>query len=360
MKKLMSLFCISGLLALTMFSACTSDKLSAPGEENTDPEIAGLEKEFGGYETDDEAVAFGETDMVDELGDDTEVVDTFASDPAVVDVINDDTTSQSFKAYYLRITWGLLEGDSSATEVVDWSGSAQVSKGTLAVMRRINFESNDKVVLPRTSRQLVEFVSMTKPYKDGLLFAIIDNDSTDSEGTFTFNAGSYTKTLRFSDLDSLDLLEPVGANGHEVSIITRSKDVTRFAGGFLEGQWVKTRPNGGQFRGRWINSLGTNAGYIKGIWGVSLRGNKVFKGKYINRNGEFRGLLAGQWQYASDNGHGSFHGRFVNSRRQTIGTIRGHFKTGRANDRRGYFHGRYHVTRVDNSEVDLARDVQTD
>jgi len=359
MKKLISLFCVSSLVAATMFSACGNEKLSGPGEENTDPDALSLEKEFGGYESSDEAVAFGDADLMDEI-DDAEVADPFASDPYVSDVVNDDTTSQSLRAYYLRITWGLLEGDSSATEVLDWSGSAQVSKGTLAVMRRINFESNDRIILPQTSRQEVEFVSMTKPYKDGLLLAIIDNDSTDMEGTFTLNAGRYTKTLRFSELDSLDLLEPVGANGHEVSIITRSKDVTRFAGGFLEGRWIKSRPNGGHFRGRWINSLGTHAGFIQGIWGVSLRGNKVFKGKYISRNGEFRGLLAGQWDYARDDHRGTFWGRFVNSQRQTIGTIRGHFKTGRANDRGGFFHGRYRITHTDNSEVDLARDVQTD
>ena len=68
------------------------------------------------------------------------------------------------------------------------------------------------------------------------------------------------------------MVEPVGALGHEVSIVTRSKDITPFAGGFIEGRWVKTNGKGGQFKGRWINSTGENAGHIKGIWGVNRFG----------------------------------------------------------------------------------------
>ena len=104
------------------------------------------------------------------------------------------------------------------------------------------------------------------------------------------------------------------------------------------------------FRGRWINSLGTNAGHLRGIWGINRFGNKVFKGKYISLNGEFRGLLAGQWKYVHGENGGFFQGRWVNRAHQTVGIMKGHFKTGRPGDRRGFFHGRYRVVHRENSE----------
>jgi hypothetical protein len=324
-------------LMLSFLVACNSEQLVNP-DENSDEEIS-LDKAFGGYDTDDEAAAFGESDLVTDFPEDAEVADSFSDDPAVVAELNSATT----KVYFLRIIWGYLEGDSTAAEVTDWSGSAQINKGALLLLKTIRFENNDHINLPRPDRQTIEFTSFTKPHFDGLALAIIDNDTTqpEVEGTFTFNAGGYSKVLSFSELDSLELIEPVGADGQEVSIVSRSKEVSPFDGGFFAGRWVKTGPNGGEFRGRWINSLGTNAGYLKGIWGVNRNGNRVFFGKYISLNGEFRGLLEGQWQFNRGEQGGVFRGRWVDSGLQTAGTLGGHFKTGRPDDRRGYFQGRY-------------------
>lgn len=327
-------------LMLSFFIACNSEQLVNPEENNGEEEIS-LDKMFGGYDTNDEAAAFGESDMVEDFPEDADVTDSFSDDPAVMDELN----AANSKVYFLRITWGYLEGDSTAEEVTDWSGSAQVNKGTLLLLKTIRFENNDYIHLPRPDRQTIDFTSFTKPHFDGLALAILDNDTTQSdiEGTLTIQAGSYSKALSFSELDSLELVEPVGADGQEVSIVSRSKEVTPFDGGFLAGRWVKTGPNGGEFRGRWINSLGTNAGYLKGIWGVNRNGNNVFFGKYISLNGEFRGLLEGRWEFNRNQKGGTFRGRWVDSGLQTAGTLHGHFKTGRPGDRRGYFHGRYKI-----------------
>jgi hypothetical protein len=326
-------------LTLSFFAACGNEQLV----NSTDPgdEEVSLDKSFGGYDTDDEAVGFGETDMIDDFPEDVEVDDSISDDPTVVAELNDARS----KVYFLRVTWGYLEGDSTATETTDWSGAAQVSKGTLVLLKTVRFESNDFVHRPRPDRQTLEFASFTKPHFDGLALAIIDNDTaqSDVEGTFTINAGSYSKVLSFSELDSLELIEAVGNEGQEVSILSRSKDVTPFAGGFMAGRWVKTGPNGGEFRGRWITSMGDNAGHLRGIWGINRNGNKVFFGKYISLNGEFRGLLEGQWELNRGERGGTFHGRWVDSNLESAGTLRGHFKTGRPGDRRGFFQGRFKV-----------------
>ncbi|MCH8956623.1 hypothetical protein IIA28_15080, partial [candidate division KSB1 bacterium] len=178
MKKYFSLLWISVLFAMLVFSACSnSQQLTSPSEELGE-EAFTLEKEFGGYESNDEITAFGDSEMADEFGEDEIVADTYATDARLTDVLDPARAApDGVEACFVRITWGLLEGDSSATDVINWNGSARVSKGTLVVLRKIRFEGNDSIVLPRTDRQLVEFTSATKPHFDGLLFATIDNDS---------------------------------------------------------------------------------------------------------------------------------------------------------------------------------------
>lgn len=340
-RSLLSLWLLT-VFTIFLFSACGKNQLISPDEIPGNEDELSLDKEFGGFDTSDEPVAFGDTEILEEFTEDAEVADAISEDPQTVDALNAPTV----KAYFLRVTWGLLEGDSMATEVIDWSGSAEINKGTLVLLRAIRFERNDFIHLPRESKQKIEFTSFTKTHFDGLALAIIDNDTTqkDTEGTFTLVAGSYSVVLSFNELDSLELVDSLGTEGLGVSIVSRSKEVVPFAGGFLSGRWVKTRPNGGLFKGRWINSLGTNAGHLRGIWGINRRGEKVFFGKYISLNGEFRGLLAGEWEYTRDDNRGVFKGRWVNRSLTIMGILKGHFKTGHPGDRRGFFHGRWKVT----------------
>ena len=197
-------------------------------------------------------------------------------------------------------------------------------------------------MLPRTSRKEVSFNSQTRPYIDGLLLIIIDKDTSNTDGELSLTlGGNYTRTLRFSELDSAEIVEPVGANGHAVSIITHSKQVREFNGGFLAGRWVRKNEKGGEFFGKWINSEGTNAGSVKGIWGTRNNGEHVFFGKYITGNGQFNGLLRGKWGYNGERNGGTFEGQWVNRQLQESGKLQGHFRLGRPNDGKGFFHGRW-------------------
>ena len=346
MKRLWLSPWLPAFLVVFLVTACSNDQLISPDDNPGEVEEVSLEKEFGGYTTNDEQIAFGDAEIMEEFGEDAQVFDAISDDPETVDDLNSDRV----EAYYLRITWGLLEGDSTATEVIDFSGSVEINKGTLVLLRKIRFEDRDFIHLPRESRQKIEFTSFTRPHFDGIAIAVINNDTTkeDIEGTLTVNTGSYSKVLTFSELDSLDLIESVGDGGHEVSIVSRYKEIMPFAGGFLSGRWVKTRPNGGIFKGRWINSLATNAGHLHGIWGINRRGEKVFFGKYISLSGRFQGLLAGEWENTRDEDGGVFKGRWVNRALTTVGTLKGHYKTGRQGDRRGFFHGRWHVSHTSN------------
>jgi hypothetical protein len=343
MKKSWFPLLVPLFLTLFLMFGCSSEQPTSTGEDLPGEEELSLDKTFGGFDTNDEPVGFGDPDMVDDFPEDADVADAFSVEAETMDALNSDT----IRVFFMRITWGLLEGNPDATEEVDWSGFAEINKGTLVLLKTIRFERNDFISLPRESRQKIDFTSITTTGFDGLALAIIDNDTTqeDVEGTFTLNAGSFSVVLNFSELESFELFEDVGTAGHQVSIVSRSKDVVPFEGGFLAGRWVRTEPEGGIFRGRWINSLGINAGHLRGIWGINRRGEKVFFGKFISLNGEFRGLIAGEWEFVEGEEGGVFRGRWVNRSLTVAGTLRGHFKTGRAGDRRGFFEGRWQVRR---------------
>ncbi len=338
MKRFM-LAALGMVLSGLVLTACNKENPVGTEVTPDDQSALSLEKEFGGYTTSDEAPMFNDEEVIAESIEDVSANDAMSAQD--LPLLN---AAAGVKAYAVRVTWGLLQGDSTATEVLDWSGTAAVDKGVLTVLRTINFESRqgDRLVLPRPSRRELGFNSHTQKYLDGLVLIIIDKDTSNTEGSLTLTLGNnYTRTLRFSELDSAELVESVGANGHAVSIISHSKEVREFDGGFLAGRWVRKNEQGGEFFGKWINSEGTNAGSVKGVWGARRNGEHVFFGKYISGNGQFSGLLRGTWEFNGAGNGGTFEGRWFDRQLQEAGTLQGHFRLGRPNDGKGFFHGRW-------------------
>jgi len=338
-KYALPLLLILALSALLIIGGCSKNSPTEPTQDEQETE---LDKPYGGFDTSDELPAFGDPEMSVAYDDDEDADDPISLDPEFTSSVSADTVN----AYFIRITWGLLEFDSTATEIINWNGSASITRGTLGVMKTIRFEGNDHIVLPRTDRKSVQWVSATKPHYDGIVLIIVDRDTLNVDGEFTFTTDQYSRTFTYEELDSLELVETVTPEGHEVSIQAYNKKVIPFGGGFLDGKWIRTRKHGGIFKGRWINNLGTRVGHLKGIWGMNRFSEKVFFGKYISLNGRFGGLIAGNWDYADDQENsGWFAGRWVNRSLTAIGTLKGHWKIREDNPRHGFFHGKWKRTR---------------
>lgn len=339
MKKYLYLLAlVLTVSAMLIVGGCQKNSPTEPGQT----EITELDKPYGGYSTSDELPAFGDPVMTSDFQDDASINDAVASDPAFVAALD----SNKVDAYFIRIVWGLLEYDSTATEAVDFSGSAAITKGVLGVMKTIRFERNDRILLPRPDVKVVEWQSQTIGHLDGISLVILDRDTTDTEGLFTFTTDLYERTFSYDELDSLDVVETVTEAGHQISIMAYKKQVIPFGGGFFDGRWIKSRKHGGKFMGRWINNLGTRAGHLKGIWGTNSRNINVYFGKYITLNGRFGGLLSGNWGYAQDDTtKGWLEGRWVNRSLTSIGTMKGHWKIKNDSDRFGFFHGKWRKTR---------------
>ena len=336
MKRIALLTLMSlAILSLLFLSGCSKDSPTTPNEE-----VNALDEPYGGYSTADELPGFGDAEIIEEFGEDNLSDDPVAADPEFAAKLD------SVNAYFIRITWGLHEFDSTATEIVDWSGNASVNKGILAVTRVIRFEQNDHLILPRSDVKVMEWISQTKVHFDGVTLVILDTDTTNTPGEFTISLPLYNRTFSFSELDSMAILEDVGTAGNQVAIVSHSKKVIPLGGGFFDGRWVRKDERGGFFVGRWINRLGTHAGHLRGIWGTNSYGANVFHGKYIDLNGRFGGLLTGRSGYAENSQtEGWMAGRWVNRSLTQIGTLKGHWVIKPDDDQHGFFQGEWRKIR---------------
>jgi hypothetical protein len=327
------------LLATIFFvNGCIFDSIKRINNDNTEMEVPDLEEEWGGYKTTSEAPGFGDPEMLSEFEDDQEEVDLLETDSQIAEAMED----SAVEVYFLRIVWGNLQWDTTATTLLDWSGSAQVDKGALVLLRTIRFEPGDYIHRPRTDAQTLEWTSYTQPHFDGIYVAIVvpPSDTSSVEGTFTFTTTPFSKTFSYSELDSINYVYQVDGNGNEIAFVGHKKQLVPCGNGFLEGRWIRTAPHEGIFKGKWINRDGSLSGYLKGHWGTRRNGEKVFHGKYIGMGGAFKGLLKGRWGYSENEGEGWFAGDWFDARHKAIGVLKGNWRAGDdESGRKGFFEG---------------------
>jgi len=286
------------LLLATTAAACVDDT-QPPAEPATDDVVSAIEQENGGLDTTDEAPEFGIADLyvAAAIEADAAEADPMASDPSIVEMAR--PGAANVVARDLVILWGRWPADPTATVGRDWSGSLQLSRGGMVVKRRIAFEQATDRVLPRTSRDLIEFESQTRPHADGLVLTVLDGDAANPDPitlTYTPNGGT-AHSLDLSRLANGPIVVDVG-DGNRI-LIAGHRRVDTCEHGFMRGRWRALAPNASAYLGVVTNSDGEPIGHIRGIAGQRQNGDKVMFGKFIDRDGQFKGLLKGTY----DNGH---------------------------------------------------------
>jgi hypothetical protein len=333
------LVCLS--LIAFLANGCIFDSSKKINNDNAEVEVPDLEEEFGGYRPTDEAPGFGDPGMLQEFGEDEEVADLLQNDPQLAE----DIGNSLVEVYFLRITWGNLQWDTTSTTLLDWSGSAQIDKGTLVLLRTIRFERGDYIHRPRPDRQTLEWTSYTRPHFDGIYVAIVvrPDDTTSAEGTLTFSTAPFSRTFAFSELDSINVVYSVDDQGNEIAFVGHKKQLVPCGNGFLEGRWIRTQRHQGVVKGRWINRDGSLAGHFQGHWGKRNNGRQMFFGKCIGPNGEFKWLIRARWEYSHSHGEdgGSFMGEWFDRNGQRKGVVGGHFRVGGEHGKKGSLQGRW-------------------
>jgi hypothetical protein len=340
---------------------CAETTSDPSGDTTSAPVVTeDIEARFGGYDTSDEAPAFGDEYLTG--GGEQPIDDAMAEDPAVVDLL----TRADVAHYAVRITWGYLGRDSSyVSDPVDWSGSAAVDTGAVVGRRTILFEplQGDHVVRPRTSHRVIEWVSTTTVHFDGLQFVVLDPTDEGFDGTLTIDMPLYSEMFRLDELAELDVTTIVDADGHEVRIQARQlvppSDPAFCRHGWLAGRWSRfgqedDAPHGvvGRIRAHWTNAEGTVTGTLHGFYGRNRGGHRVLFGKLIAENGQFEALMRGTWSHGPGSpGVGPFVARLYDENREVIGGMRGMWQ--RRDRGEGSFMGGWGLLCSDADDIEL-------
>ncbi len=285
---------LSACLAATAFTFGAA----ACGEpaDDADAITAALELENGGLDMDDEAPVFGVDDdlAAAEIEASTEFSDELAAD---TDILAMRARPGAVRARII-LAWGQLPPDVEPEAYArDWSGRLSLNRGAVIVRRTIGFEEATDRVLARTERTVIDFRSVTRPFADGLVLDVVDDDP----------GNAAPLTLRYErtaggahDFVVADLLrEPdraiVDDEGNRmVAVALRDRDACDH--GFARGRWRALRDHVGGMIGEVVDADGQVIGHLRGHWGARRDGAQVFFGKYINRAGEFRGLFGGHYR----------------------------------------------------------------
>lgn len=300
---------------------CSGDS----GSGSIDTGETDLNSEYGGYTTSNEAPAFGDPELAKAMGADEPVIDPLY--PAVaLDSLDDGTRT----VYALALRWGQLEGDSTVTDLTDWSGSLSLAYGGMPVRQLIRFErGQDYIVRPRTSRTLLEWVSFTSVHFDGLLVLIVDppvdSDTMPGPNQLVLTLPQYSRTFSMDELASLEELIDIDASGNQLAINARKLELTACGEGPMEGVWrLNPSRRNGEFFGRWMTDDGVFGGHLRGHFGVRSDGSHVFFGKVIGVSGRFEGLLRGTWGVdPADSTSGWYEGVWASRLGLAAGTVKG-------------------------------------
>jgi len=342
---LVAMLTITGACSLAGCDSATDN--DPEGDIATRTQAVNLDDPYGGFNTADEAPAFGLASLVSDYGPDGDVT---SDDP-----VDNVTTDARRPRRFLMVTWGNLRADSLINFSTDWSGSLCAENGALGVRRLIRFEARDHL-LPRTSRACVEWVSHTQPSFDGLIVGLhsLPCDSLaettaepcDRPLSVTFKTGPLEITFTAEELVDLHRVIQVDDAGNAVAFNTVVVMPGECPRGFLAGQWkdVDAERYDGIFRGKWISENGAHMGYLRGVYGENARGDHVFFGKWITESGRFEGLLKGRYGLLPETrerrADGWFEGVWVSRELRAAGGLRGVWGTGdAANDEGGYFRG---------------------
>lgn len=374
------------LLALATLCAIAGFGCSTKNPAGTDPGTSGnMSSQFGGYTTTAEAPQFGDAGMTDMSASEAPVNDPTSSSP----VVEGWQALPGAGVYHMRFVWGRLTYDSTATTVTVWDGSLQSSRGALIARRRIRFEDGDSLKT-RVSRNLIEWVSKTRPHNDGLaadlilppVRPVVDtqivvdslNDTTfvydtlpPVPATVTFATAPFTITLDEHQLALLDTVIDLG-DGLSVSISSIRHNPQACPRGILAGQFAVNDSGQKVFRGFWLDPRGHAAGAFRGFLGVDSLGHNTFFGKWIDSVGNFEGLLRGRYEIhrlhpedsTADTLHPVFVGRFeggiFDNQGMPIGQLKGHF-IGSTALQSGFLEGRWKLNcPSDHDDIDSNED----
>ncbi|MBI4720730.1 MAG: hypothetical protein HY770_05840 [Chitinivibrionia bacterium] len=337
------------LAALFWMPACQSPDDTGTLDQDllTREQTIDLDDPYGGFNLADEPAAFDDPVLLSEF---SGAEDVAYEDPLEVQARISEAERMRINRFFVRVTWGNLERDSTIAFVTDWSGSLTVDSGFVLLKRVIEFEPEDNIV-PRVSPDLLEWVSHTGLSFDGIIVKILPAPApsltslcNDTNTVVHFDFGPFTRSYDLAELRDIHEVIPVDDAGNAVSIDAIRIDPTSCPQGFLRGVWkdVPERP-GGVFFGKWETESGMIMGHLRGVYGVNSKGDHVMFGKYIDCSGRFRGMIRGRYWHGEEEGQGGFAAVWMDRNMLFLGELKGGWKTGESQYGDGFFRGQWRM-----------------
>jgi hypothetical protein len=221
-------------------------------------------------------------------------------------------------------------------------------------LRTVRFEFPEDHLVPRTSRNCVEWVSHTQPDFDGILVALhrMPCDSLATADSLcgapisvTFTTGPLTVTFSQAELANLHKVIQVDDAGNAVAFNSIVLEPRACPHGFLAGQWkhVDGQRYDGIMRGEWMSENGLHSGFLRGVYGQNRSGENVFFTKWITANGAFHGIMKGTYgrnpAASATNPDGWFSGVWFSRDLRIAGDVRGVWGEGTGAGEGGFFRG---------------------
>lgn len=333
---------LAALCALSLvFTGCLSNDDGGDGED---------EMAFAGYAltADDEADdGFDESadpePFFEEIGEAFEADEAPAADETDPEPLPIDDGADE-DALVLRrtvlVVWGQPILNPDAADVKEWDGSISSDVAFLKPLRKLKFEGQD-ALYPDGDPRAITFNTHTRPHHDGLLFRVIVPKDKVADGTLTFDAGGFTRTVKLAN---------VMDGFHEIALVDDANNIVRIDTlpphacdhGFVVAQWKRLGERGGVFGGKWKSADGEESGYWMGLWG-KVDGKRRMKGVYLDEDKNFRGTIKGSYSpFPMDIAleGGVFRAHWKSKTGEIGGALRGTYTTGAVGGQ-GSAHGRW-------------------
>ena len=218
-------------------------------------------------------------------------------------------------AFHLRLTWGLLGGNSKARTWIPWSGGVKVDSGTASLENLIFFDRHD-AVQPSDNPAEVRWNSRTAPHFDGVVVRIQPTHTGDKVHVAT---PLFTRDFDSSELAAgIEQRVDVDSTGHQISI-SSIPDVG--CGGFAYGYEKRAREGWLGFGGLLTDETGANQGVLR-----FRADGQTISARLVGKDGA---VLA--------EGAGRLDGEKFELELKGLGTLKGFFQAANSFSPRGSF-----------------------
>jgi len=363
-------FSVIMLGGLGLLAGCGEDNATGSGDVYTpESQTVDLEDSFGGFLAVDEAPAFGEPALAASLDEEEVLEDGYAGlSRRERERAREMEEHPRCAMYSLTILWGNLA--SPEDEVIPlppdgeilWNGSLSIREGAIRLLSVIDFERGEDLILERTGRDSLAWVSITRDFMDGLRVLVIvppDSTGTVPPRELTLALNDFRRVLSTDEMSDFGEVIPIDETTR-ISLRSFLVDPRGRVHGSCHGLWGWAEGDSlGHFEGAWVRYDGIGVGFMRGHYGINEDGEQVFFGKFISPQGRFGGFVRGGWAVVEPGDPtggpgphedsvpveiGRFSGEWVDAHGAAIGEVKGHWS--RRVEGKGIFNGSWHGNRV--------------